>query len=204
MKLSEKNTIIQTRDKHYFIKQKECGFVTIVDLGYHEGSFEKSISKIFNNYIVYCVDANKQFSGISDNSQFDNFLLSNQSFIEKQFYLNLNNPEASSKYFISDKKNYCLVQTITLKDYYNYKKIDKVDILKIDIEGSEFDILDNDTINFLSKNSCLINNKLFTEEEDEIIFMEVKTGNSQLTATQRKVRDLIEQKKVKWEVLRVK
>ena len=54
---------------------------------------------------------------------------------------------------ISDKKNYCLVQTITLKDYYNYKKIDKVDILKIDIEGSEFDILDNDTINFLSKNT---------------------------------------------------
>ena len=153
MKLSEKNTIIQTRDKHYFIKQKGCGFVTIVDLGYHEGSFEKSISKIFNNYTVYCVDANKQFSGISDNSQFDNFLLSNQSFIEKQFYLNLNNPEASSKYFISDKKNYCLVQTITLKDYYNYKKIDKVDILKIDIEGSEFDILDNDTINFLSKNT---------------------------------------------------
>ena len=46
-----------------------------------------------------------------------------------------------------------MVQTITLKDYYNYKKIDKVDILKIDIEGSEFDILDNDTINFLSKNT---------------------------------------------------
>ena len=153
MKLSEKNTIIQTRDKHYFIKQKGCGFVTIVDLGYHEGSFEKSISKIFNNYTVYCVDANKQFSGISDNSQFDNFLLSNQSFIEKQFYLNLNNLEASSKYFISDKKNYCLVQTITLKDYYNYKKIDKVDILKIDIEGAEFDILDSNTINFLSKNT---------------------------------------------------
>ena len=41
-------------------------------------------------------------------------------------------------------------------------------------------------------------------EDDEIIFMEVKTGNSQLTATQRKVRDLIKEKKVKWEVLRIK
>lgn len=41
-------------------------------------------------------------------------------------------------------------------------------------------------------------------EDDEIIFMEVKTGNSQLTTTQRKVRDLIEAKKVKWEVLRIK
>ena len=41
-------------------------------------------------------------------------------------------------------------------------------------------------------------------EDDEIIFMEVKTGNSQLTATQRKVRDLVVEKKVKWEVLRIK
>ena len=41
-------------------------------------------------------------------------------------------------------------------------------------------------------------------EEEEIIFMEVKTGNSQLTTTQRKVRDLIKEKKVKWEVLRIK
>ena len=41
-------------------------------------------------------------------------------------------------------------------------------------------------------------------EDDEIIFMEVKTGNSHLTATQRIVRDLIKEKKVKWEVLRIK
>ena len=153
MKLSEENKIIKAKDLHYFIKQKGCEFVTIVDLGYNDGSFEKSISRIFNNYTVYCVDANKQFSSISDNSHFDNFLMSNQSFKKEKFYLNANNTGASSKYFTSDEKNYCLVQTITLKDYYNYKKIDKVDILKIDIEGAEFDILDNDTINFLSKNT---------------------------------------------------
>ena len=40
-----------------------------------------------------------------------------------------------------------------LKDYYKYRNIDKVDILKIDIEGTEFDILDINTINFLSKNT---------------------------------------------------
>ena len=153
MKLSKKNKIIKTKDSHYFIKQKECEFVTIVDLGYHDGSFEKSISRIFNNYTVYCVDANKQFSSISDNSHFDNFLMSNQSFKKEKFYLNQNNTGASSKYFAFDENNYRLVQTINLKDYYNYKNIDKVDILKIDIEGAEFDILDSNTINFLSKNT---------------------------------------------------
>ena len=153
MKLSEENKIIQSKDLHYFIKQKGCEFVTIVDLGYNDGSFEKSISRIFDNYTGYCVDADKQFSSIGDNLHFDNFLMSNQSFKEEKFYLNANNSGSSSKYFISDEKNYCLVQTITLKDYYNYKKIDKVDILKIDIEGAEFDILDSNTINFLSKNT---------------------------------------------------
>jgi len=38
-------------------------------------------------------------------------------------------------------------------EYYNYRKINKADILKINIEGAEFDILDNETINFLSKNT---------------------------------------------------
>ena len=153
MKLSEENKIIKAKDLHYFIKQKGCEFITVVDLGCNDGSFVKSISKIFDNYTGYCVDADKQFSSIGDNLHFDNFLMSNQSFKKEKFYLNPNNTGASSKYFTFDENNYRLVQTITLKDYYNYKNIDKVDILKIDIEGAEFDILDSNTINFLSKNT---------------------------------------------------
>ena len=49
-KLSEENEIIKTKDLHHFIKQKGCKFVTIVDLGYNDGGFEKSISGIFDNY----------------------------------------------------------------------------------------------------------------------------------------------------------
>ena len=41
-------------------------------------------------------------------------------------------------------------------------------------------------------------------EEEEVIFMEIKTGNSQLNANQRRIKKLIEEKKVKWEVMRIK
>ena len=41
-------------------------------------------------------------------------------------------------------------------------------------------------------------------EEEEIIFMEVKTGNSQLNANQRRVKQQVEDKKVRWETLRIK
>ena len=41
-------------------------------------------------------------------------------------------------------------------------------------------------------------------EEKEVIFMEIKTGNSQLNANQRRIKKLIEEKKVKWEVMRIK
>lgn len=40
-------------------------------------------------------------------------------------------------------------------------------------------------------------------EKDEIIFMEVKTGKSQLNKNQRKIRDQIKNKQVRWEVLRI-
>lgn len=41
-------------------------------------------------------------------------------------------------------------------------------------------------------------------EEDEVIFMEVKTGKSQLNKNQRRIRDQIKNKQVRWEVLRIK
>jgi predicted Holliday junction resolvase-like endonuclease len=40
-------------------------------------------------------------------------------------------------------------------------------------------------------------------EEEEVIFMEVKTGKSQLNANQRRIKKQIEDKKVRWEVLRI-
>jgi predicted Holliday junction resolvase-like endonuclease len=40
-------------------------------------------------------------------------------------------------------------------------------------------------------------------EEDKIVFVEFKTNTSQLSEAQRKVKDLVEKKKVEWFELRV-
>ena len=40
-------------------------------------------------------------------------------------------------------------------------------------------------------------------EEEEIIFMEVKTGKSRLNANQRRVKKQVEDKKIRWETLRI-
>ncbi|OIO66793.1 hypothetical protein AUJ68_00060 [Candidatus Woesearchaeota archaeon CG1_02_57_44] len=39
-------------------------------------------------------------------------------------------------------------------------------------------------------------------EEDELVFIEFKTGTSRLSAVQRHVRDLIKEKKVSWREIR--
>ncbi len=40
--------------------------------------------------------------------------------------------------------------------------------------------------------------------KDEITFIEVKSGNSKLTSKQRKIRDLVKNKKVEWEQINIK
>ncbi|MBT3262025.1 hypothetical protein HN992_03060 [Candidatus Woesearchaeota archaeon] len=41
-------------------------------------------------------------------------------------------------------------------------------------------------------------------EKDELVFIEFKTGKSQLSEKQKKIRDLINSKKVKWKEIREK
>lgn len=41
------------------------------------------------------------------------------------------------------------------------------------------------------------------DEELEIVFLEVKSGKAQLTARERKVRDAVEEGRVRWEELRL-
>lgn len=40
-------------------------------------------------------------------------------------------------------------------------------------------------------------------EDDEVVFLEVKSGKAQLSTKQRKIKKLIKEKKVKWEEFRI-
>lgn len=41
-------------------------------------------------------------------------------------------------------------------------------------------------------------------DDDEVVFVEVKSGNSRLTAKQRKIKKQVQDKKVRWEEIKIK
>ena len=89
--------------------------------------------------------------------------------------ININNRGGSS---ISDvisvnssmSKENCGIESITLEDIIKKYKIDKIDLLKIDCEGSEYEILYNTREDILKNIDCLVGefheNKDITDEYD--------------------------------------
>ena len=63
---------------------------------------------------------------------------------------------ASSAVFSKNKSEVINVKTISLQDLYKVSNFEIIDILKIDIEGSEFKILTDENIKFLSKNTVQV------------------------------------------------
>ena len=58
-----------------------------------------------------------------------------------------------------DDKNYILSKTITYQQIIKDEKLNKVDILKLDIEGAEIDVINN----LLEKSKQLLPNQLIVE-----------------------------------------
>jgi predicted Holliday junction resolvase-like endonuclease len=44
---------------------------------------------------------------------------------------------------------------------------------------------------------------IYDLDNDKIVFLEIKTGGSQLSSKQRKIRDLIKEGKIFWEIIRL-
>jgi FkbM family methyltransferase len=142
--------IIKTKDQHYFIytdsKKKK-----IIDLGYNDGSFERDVNNIFPQYDYVAVEANPIFKK-TIKARLLNYIISNQSNKISTFGIDIYNSGNSSSIYLLNKKKLS-VKTISLIDLYLLSKFNIIDILKIDIEFSEYKILTKKNIFFLSKNT---------------------------------------------------
>lgn len=142
--------IIKTKDHHYFIytdlKKKK-----IIDLGYNDGSFERDVNNIFPQYDYVAVEANPIFKKTIKARLF-NYIISNRSNKISNFGIDIYNSGNSSSVYLKNKKK-LRAKTISLIDLYLMSKFDIIDILKIDIEFSEYKILIKKNIFFLSKNT---------------------------------------------------
>ena len=132
----------------------------IFDIGCHEGKMIKLFFEVYNNAKIHCFEPNKHVLkklvklrkknlfinnnavGKSEQLKRINFndidLTSTLSQVnQRSFYLNIKN------FIIGKKKVFpkILIKVISLDDYCKKKKIKKIDLIKIDVEGYEHMVL---------------------------------------------------------------
>lgn len=116
------------------------------DIGSNVGLFTKYL-KLNNCNKILCFEPNKMaFNSLQKNLKDERDLKlfnlavshNNESL---RLYIDDNNSLISSAHDV--RNNYYDVETITLKDIFEKTNIQKVDFVKIDIEGMEFDLIEN-------------------------------------------------------------
>ena len=154
----------------------------IFDIGCFNGNFSKKLKKYLDisKKKFYLFDANKDLK-VKDFSYF-NETFSNKVEIKK-FYLNEYFPASGSSLKQDTKKDFkwnftrklitfslnknfktLKVKTNTLDNFCKKKKIKKIDILKIDVEGSEFEVLEGSK-NIL-KNTNIIQLEIYQNKKN--------------------------------------
>lgn len=151
-----------------FFKKRLISKLVLFDVGAHHG---ETVSLFFKNFLIdkiHCFEASEENFQILRNNikkkNFNNFCqLNNYAAGEEEKNLFINQTKESSSSSINEfnkNSNYLKkkmkilnfkkvedfykkekIQMIRLNDYIRQKKISKIDILKIDTEGYEFNIL---------------------------------------------------------------
>ena len=124
---------------NYFLNKNSIVF----DIGGYQGDFSNYINKKFNCFIYIFEPNQEYYNKLVDRFKEDkkiycfNYALSN---VNGNLYLS-NNKEASS--LIKDIKitDYQIVKVRNFFEVFNKLKIKKIDLIKINIEGGEFDLL---------------------------------------------------------------
>ena len=154
------------------LNKKNEDEVTIFDIGCFQGNFSRKLKKELktkkNNFFLFDPNPNLKILDFD----YYKLALSNKAEL-KDYYLNEFFPSSGSslKTIVKDDKLWNFtrkllslnmhkgfsphkIQTDTLDNFCEKKKIEKIDILKIDAEGSEFDIL-NGSRNMLKKTNII-------------------------------------------------
>lgn len=148
-------------DKVYDIKIKDAR--VILDIGANIGIY--SLYALFNNKMakIYAFEPEEDnFNQIKDNVKINNvqgkivpfkLAISNKSGIIS-FFKDPQTSRGHSMFFHKGEET--KVEAIKLEDIFLKLKIDKCDILKIDIEGAEYDVLYNCPDEILKKIKCIM------------------------------------------------
>ena len=129
------------------IKEAEC----IFDIWWHVWLFSKWCRKLNSNAEIHYFEPVEEFYKRAKESLwnaekifFNNYWIASEKW-EWEILLNWEKTMQSSKYtsFLNQKWRRIIVNFVTLKDYLQQRNIDKIDVLKMDIEWMEFEVLDS-------------------------------------------------------------
>ena len=132
--------------EHTFFDELLNDEIVIVDLGSCKGEFVDEMSRLFKIKKAILVEANP--TNFKELKNKENYILYNKAISDKsnqviEFYEDVNSPYNGSilfNYFNGIKHQ---IQTISLDDIIEENNLSYIDILKVDIEGSEYDIMPN-------------------------------------------------------------
>lgn len=158
--LTEKKILNQL--KRIFLKENK---ISVIDVGAHKGEYISSIIKNFEISKAYCLEPNPKVFKILENKYLQNNKIKLFNFgasnISGDIFFNENIESSSSsinelnknssyykkKFFLlnflslSDVTKKIKIKVLTLDDFINDKETNKIDLLKIDTEGYEYQIL---------------------------------------------------------------
>jgi len=146
--------MIKEIKEHTFFDDYFGKEINIIDLGACRGEFIDEINSLYGVKKAILVEANPtNFSQLKD---LPNYVLYNKAISSKdneiiEFFEDPTSPYNGSKdfnYFNGIKHS---IKTISLETLCKENNIDFIDILKIDIEGAEYDVLENIPDSFFDK-----------------------------------------------------
>lgn len=140
--------------EHTFFDDTFKEEITVVDLGSCKGEFINELNDSYKIKKAILVEANP--TNFKDLPKKENYILYNRLVSNRKdqvikFYEDPNSPYNGSNkfnYFNGIEHN---IKSITLEEIIEENNIEYIDILKIDIEGSEYDVLPNIDESTLSK-----------------------------------------------------
>jgi FkbM family methyltransferase len=144
--LVKKNDMEIVIKEHTFFDDLLEDEITIIDLGACKGEFVNELSQRFKIKKAILVEANPTNFKLLPNKEnyiLYNKVVSSESNSNVDFYEDSKSPYNGSKIFNYFNGIKHKIGTITLEDVIKENKIEKIDILKVDIEGSEYDIMPN-------------------------------------------------------------
>ena len=126
----------------------------VVDVGANLGFFScrgAFLNNVSKWYLIECDPNNLKILNMNvDSLKVNNIFISNKALSNKDGVLDfmIGNDEGigsivSSNFFVQESKKVIKVPTITIKNFLIENKIDQIDLLKVDIEGSEYMVFEN-------------------------------------------------------------